>query len=50
MSINKSRGLLYSLAKLLGDVQSVRRGTVHKRVVRRSAGKITGRGMGKLFR
>lgn len=50
MSINKTRGFLYALSRLLGDVQSVRRGTVHKRVTRRAAGKVTGRGLGKLFR
>ena len=50
MSISKTRGFLYLLAKLLGDVQAVRRGRVGKRIARRAAGKITGRGLGKLFR
>ena len=50
MSINKTRGFLYRLSRLLGDVQSVRRGTVHKRIARRAAGRATGRGLGKLFR
>ena len=50
MSISKTRGFLYLLAKLLGDVQAVRRGRVGKRITRRAAGKITGRGLGKLFR
>lgn len=50
MSINKTRGLLYQLGKLLGDVNAVKKGTVHKRIARRAAGKVTGRGLGKLFR
>jgi hypothetical protein len=50
MSINKSRGFLYALAKLLGDVNAVQKGTVGKRVMRRQTGKLTGRGLGKLFR
>jgi hypothetical protein len=57
MSINKARGFMYWLAKLLGDVQAVnkaaRKGSVApigKRVARRIAGKLTGRGLGKLFR
>lgn len=50
MSINKTRGFWYTLAKLLGDVNAVQKGTVGKRVMRRQAGKLTGRGLGKLFR
>jgi hypothetical protein len=50
MSISKTRGFLYTLAKLLGDVNAVKKGTVGKRVMRRQAGKLTGRGLGKLFR
>jgi hypothetical protein len=50
MSITKTRGLLYLIARLLGDVNAVQKGTVGKRVARRAAGKLTGRGLGKLFR
>ena len=50
MSIGKSRGALYRLARILGDVNAVKRGTVGKRAARRVAGKATGRGLGKLFR
>lgn len=50
MSINKARGLLYRLGKLLGDVQAVRKGKVGRRVARRVAGKTTGRLFRKLFR
>lgn len=50
MSINKKRGFLYWLAKVLGDVQAVKSGKVGKRVARRAAGKATGRLLGKLFR
>ncbi len=50
MSISKTRNLLYVLARLLGDVSAVQKGTVGKRVVRRMVGKATGRGLGRLFR
>jgi hypothetical protein len=50
MTINKTRGWLYLIAKLLGDVQAVQKGHVGKRILRRIAGKLTGRGLGKLFR
>ena len=50
MSINRSRGLLYWLARLLGDINAVKRGRVGRRIGRRAAGKLTGRGLGRLFR
>jgi len=50
MSITKTRGLLYLIARALGDVNAVQKGTVGKRLARRAAGKLTGRGLGKLFR
>jgi len=46
----KTRGFLYSLAKFLGDIQAVRKGKVGKRIIRRGAGKITGKGFRKLFK
>lgn len=48
--INKSRGLLYKLARILGDVNAVQKGRIGRRVGRRLAGRATGRGLGKLFR
>jgi hypothetical protein len=50
MSINKTRGMLYKVARLLGDANAVKRGTVHKRVARRTVGRATGRGIGRIFR
>lgn len=50
MSINKTRGFLYWLARLLGDINAVRRGRVGRRIARRGTGKATGRGLGKLFK
>jgi len=50
VSINKTRGLLYRIARLLGDVSAVQKGTVHKRVVRRAVGKKTGKGLGRLLK
>ena len=45
----KIRGLLYTLAKLLGDVNAVQKNQVGRRIARRGAGKMTQRGLGKLF-
>jgi hypothetical protein len=42
--------MLYSLARFLGDYQAVKKGRVGKRIARRYAGKVTGRGLGRLFR
>lgn len=50
MSISKTRGLMYKLAKILGDVQAVRKGKIGRRIGRRIAGKATGRGLGKIFK
>jgi len=47
--INKTRGILYKLAKLLGDLSAIssrKPGKVTKRITRR----ITGKATGKLFR
>jgi len=50
ISVNKTRGFLYLLAKLLGDFQAARKGRVGKRITRRVAGRTTGKGLGKLFK
>lgn len=48
--MNALRSFLYQFARLLGDINAVKRGTVAKRVERRVAGKITGRILRGLFR
>ena len=48
--LSQTRSALYGLARFLGDVQAVRKGTVGKRIVRRAAGKVTGKFLGKLFK
>jgi hypothetical protein len=50
MKISGIRSILYTLAKLLGDVNAVPMGTVGKRVQQRIAGKTTRRGLGKPFK
>lgn len=50
MSIGRTRGALYSVARFLGDVQAVRKGRIGQRIGRRVVGRIAGRGMGRLFR
>ena len=49
-SVGGIRSFLYTLARLLGDVNTVQRGRVGRRIVRRAAGKGSGRAMRKLFR
>ncbi len=46
----KIRSFLYWLARLLGDVNAVRRGRIGQRVARRVAGKAAGRAMRKTLR
>ena len=50
VSIAKVRGLLYRLARLLGDVNAVEKGKVPQRVERRIVGRAVGRILGRLFR
>ena len=49
-TIPKVRGLMYWLAKILGDINAVLTGKIFKRIIRRAAGKVTGRALGKLTR
>jgi hypothetical protein len=42
--------VLRSLAPFFGDYQAVKNGRIGKRLARRAAGKVTGRGLGRLFR
>jgi hypothetical protein len=46
------RSCWYLMARLLGDAQAVRKGphAMAKRLVRRAAGKATGRLLGRVFR
>jgi hypothetical protein len=48
--MRSTRGFLYRLARLLGDVEATRKGRVGRRVGRRVAGRHTGRWLGRLFR
>ncbi|GFP24717.1 hypothetical protein HKBW3S43_01040 [Candidatus Hakubella thermalkaliphila] len=50
MGISKTRSFLYSLARLLGDLSAVQKGTVGKRIVRRATGKIAGKALRKAFK
>ena len=49
-SINTYRGLLYKLARIMGDVNAAQKGKIGRRVARRAVGRLTGRGLGRLFR
>lgn len=50
MGIRNTRGFLYWLARLLGDVEAVKKGRVGRRIGRRLTGRVTGRWLGRLFR
>lgn len=50
MSLGKGRGILYRLARLLGDVGAIQKSKPGKRIARRVAGKTTGRALRKLFK
>lgn len=50
MKINKLRSGLYKTARVLGDVNAVKKGKVGKRIARRVAGKQAGKFLGKLFK
>ncbi len=50
MSITKTRGLLYTLAKLLGDLSAIQKGAVGKRIARRAVAKVAGKGLRKLLK
>ncbi|AQS55696.1 hypothetical protein [Novibacillus thermophilus] len=50
MSLNKTRGFLYTLARLLGDVNAVKKGKIGKRIARRAAGRATGKALRNLFK
>jgi hypothetical protein len=50
LGINKTRGFLYRLARILGDVNAAQKGNVGKRLARRVTGKATGRTLRKLMK
>ncbi len=53
VSIGKTRGILYRIAKLLGDVSAVSSGSpkkIAKRAGRRIVGKAAGKAIRKLFK
>ena len=47
MSISSFRSFLYSLAKLLGDVNAVKKGKIGRRVKNRISGRLTGKLLGR---
>ena len=50
MSISKVRSTLYRGAKLLGDIQAVRKGRVGHRIAQRHAGKVARKGLNKALK
>ncbi len=49
MSVSKSRGFLYKLARLLGDYSAVSSGS-SKKMAKRAGRRVTGRATGKTLR
>lgn len=47
--ISALRSLLYSLGRVLGDLNAARKGRIARRAGRRTAGKASGRVMRRLF-
>jgi hypothetical protein len=45
-----TRSCLYRALRLSNDARAVRRGTIEKRIVRRTLGRATGRWIGRLTR
>lgn len=50
MTIGKLRSWLYWLAKILGDVNAVRRGRIGQRLHNRIVGRLSGRLLGRLWK
>lgn len=49
MTINSIRNIHYSIARILGDVNAIQKGKIGQRIVRRSAGRMTGKLLQKVF-
>ena len=50
MTINKVRNVLYTSAKVLGDVNAVEKDEIPRRLARRIAGKYSARLLNNIFR
>ena len=50
MSIARTRSVLYRLARLLGDLQAIRRRRIAKRIGWRLSGRLTSHALGRLWR
>jgi hypothetical protein len=49
MSVSKTRGILYKMARLLGDFQAISSGS-SKKVAKRAGRRVTGKAAGKTLR
>ena len=50
MTFNQVRSLFYLIARVMGDINAVRRGTIGQRLVRKAAGRVTGGLLSRLLR
>jgi hypothetical protein len=49
-AIPKIRSALYRTARILGDLSAIGKGRVGRRIMRRGAGRVTSRWLGRLFK
>ncbi len=45
-----ARGILYKIARIVGDIEAIQKGKVGKRLARRAVGKVTGKSLRKMFK
>lgn len=50
MNLNKIRSALYKSARILGDVNAAKKGSLGKRMARRAAGKATNKLLRNIFK
>lgn len=48
--MNGIRSVLYAIARILGDINAIKKNRVGRRIGRRVAGRVTGRLMRKIFK
>lgn len=46
----KIKSMIYKLLRISNDINAIRRGKISRRIGRRVTGKITGRGINRLFK
>ncbi|WP_186725591.1 hypothetical protein [Planomicrobium sp. CPCC 101110] len=50
MNIKKIESILYKSGRIVGDLNAIKNGTLHKRLARRAVKKVINRVTGKIFK